>query len=177
MTTEHQISYNAYDVYSRLLFCACDRSVQYTEAGLTRHLLDVGRDEGRQEREALAADDWRDGYDVGLAAAKGEPVTADDPRIKPGARARVEFDTANGVTAHESVVAEWDMYHNGDVRLTVATAYVQGAARIYLLAEAPDPDAEVREALEAAAGDSCTYAGMLDALRAAGYDVVKAVAK
>jgi len=165
-TTEHQISYNAYDVYRLLLFCACDRSVRYTEAGLTRHLLDVGRDEGRQE-----------GYAAGLAAAKGEMVTADDvPRIKPGTLVRMEFDDANkhactGVRAVEGFVQAG---RTGGLYAAGYDVSVQ-ADRVYLLAEALD--AEVREALEAAAGDSRTYAGMLDALRAAGYDVVKAVAK
>ena len=164
MTTEHQISYNAYDVYSRLLFCSCDRSVQYTEAGLTRHLLDVGRDEGRQE-----------GYAAGLAAAKGELVTADDPRLK-GARARAEFDSANSVLAYEGVVEEGDTYRSGDVRFTLANVCLKSATRVYLLAEAPDPDAEVRKALDAALAamvPSSTRTAVVEAV----LDVVKAVAK
>ena len=160
-TTDHLILRN----WPTRLMCACDTSEWYSEAALTRHLLDVGRNEGRQ-----------DGYDAGLAAAKGELVTADDPRLK-GARARAEFDRANSVTAYEGVVEEGDTYRSGDVRFTLANVCLKSATRVYLLAEAPDLDAEVREALEAADEASCTYAGMLDALRAAGFDVVKAVAK
>lgn len=176
-TTDHLITYS---VYSLRLLCRCDTSIRRTEAELTRHLLDAGRDEGRRERESLGAADWRDGYDVGLAAAMGEPVAADDPRIKPGARVRVEFDTTNGVTAHEGVVVGWDPYRNGDVRLIAANTYVQSATRVYLLAEAPDPDAEVLKALASVIGngDPDTHSDdFLAALRAAGFDVVKAVAK
>ena len=146
------------------LACNCGEG-RFSDAEMTRHLLDVGCDEGRQE-----------GYDAGIAVAKGELVTADDPRLK-GARARAEFDSANSVLAYEGVVEEWDTYRNGDARLVVANVCLKSATRVYLLAEAPDPDAEVRKALEAADEASCTYAGMLDALRAAGYDIVKAVAK
>ena len=162
-TTDHKISY----IWATRPMCTCDMSVRYTEAGITRHLLGAGRDEGRRERESLAAADWQDGYDVGLAAAKGEPVAADDPRIKPGARVRLEFDSANGVTAHEGVAAGW---------------LVRSATRVYLLAEAPeapDPDAEVREALAKAATwlADCNINEILTGLRALNYDVVKAVAK
>jgi len=168
-TTEHQISYNAYDVYSRLLFCACDRSVQYTEAGLTRHLLDVGRDEGRQE-----------GYDVGLAAAKGELVTAADPRVKPGARVRAEWDYDDG-----PLVVEGPVTNGASVTVSSVIAVGHIADRLYLLSEAPDPDAEVRAALASVMGngdpvgsdDLRSTDDLLDALRALNFDVVKAVAK
>ena len=169
-TTDHQIAdqpsqHGIARSSGGWLACNCGEG-RFSDAEMARHLLDAGRDEGRQE-----------GYAAGLAAAKGEPCAADDPRIKPGARARVEFDSANGVTAHEGVVVEWDPYRNGDVRLTVANTYVQSATSIYLLAEAPDPDAEVLEAIGAADEASITYAGKLALLRAAGFDVVKAVAK
>lgn len=173
-TTDHQISYNAYDVYRLLLFCACDRSVRYTEAGLTRHLLDVGRDEGRQ-----------DGYDVGLAAAKGELVAVDDPRIKKqGARARLELvhPPSRKSEAYEGIVT-----HDMMGRPVVCGCLVMGSTvgAVYLLSEAPDPDAEVREALAAVMGngdpvgsdDLRSADGLLDALRALNFDVVKAVAK
>lgn len=160
-TTEHAICLS---LDGEKAWCGCG-TFDGTYGSLTRHLLDAGRDEGRRE-----------GYDAGLTAARGELVTADDPRLK-GARVRAEFDSANSVLAYEGVVEEWDTYRNGDARLVVANVYIKSATRVYLLAEAPDPDIEVREALEAADEASCTYAGMLDALRAAGYDVVKAVAK
>ena len=111
---------------------------------------------------------------------KGERVDADDSRIKPRARLRLEFDGSNGVTAHEGVV-----FRTPDGLLIAAGWLVRSATRVYLLAEASDPDAEVREALAAAEDpdgladlDSLTNADrILDNLRAAGYDVVKAVAK
>ena len=154
-TTEHHITYN---VYNRRLLCSCDTSIGHTEAELTNHLLDVGRDEGRQ-----------DGYNAGLAAAKGELVAADDPRIKPGARVRLEWDdgdVAEGVVDREGLVFD-GQYH------------IHCGLRVYLLAEAPDPDAEVWEAMGKAAPwlADCNINEILTGLRALNFDVVKAVAK
>lgn len=118
-----------------------------TSEDVTRHLLDAGRE-----------------------SAKGEPVTAADP----GARVRLEWDDGFAV---EGVL--------GDDGRTEGGYIVDRAARVYLLAGAPDPDAEVVEALRSAL--RTTYelstpardeaSSVRSHLRAAGFDVVKAVAK
>ena len=150
------------------LACNCGEG-RFSDAEMTRHLLDVGRDEGRQE-----------GYAAGLAAAKGELVTADDSRVKPGAHVRVEFDSLGTTMTREALVKGWDPYGTGKTSVLAGGGLIENATRIYLLAEAPDPDAEVREALASVIGngDPDTHSDdLLAALRAAGFDVVKAVAE
>jgi len=155
------------------LACNCGEG-RFSDAEMARHLLDVGRDEGRQE-----------GYDAGLAAAKGEPVTIDDRRVKPGARVRVEE-----IDGHGDMVAREGIVRNGRVLLSVAGVLIDGATSIYLLAEAPDPDAEVLAAMRGASyslharaerADPLPglpeYGDFLAALRERNFDVVKAVAK
>lgn len=147
------------------LACNCGEG-RFSDAEMARHLLDAGRDEGRQE-----------GYAAGLAAAKGELVAADDPRVKPGAHVRVEFDSLGTTMTREALVEGWDPYGSAGSYLLAGGGLIENATRIYLLAEAPDPDAEVLGAIGAADEASSTYAGKLDALRERGFDVVKVVAK
>ena len=100
--------------------------------------------------------------DAGRESAKGEPVTAADP----GARVRLEWDDGFAV---EGVL--------GDDGRTEGGYIVDRAARVYLLAEAPDPDAEVRQALREAVSGVDRTDDILDNLRAANFDVVKVVSK
>lgn len=191
-TTEHLLVNDA--IYG--VSCSC--SYFGTYEALTRHLLDIGSSQGYGNGYSEGFDDGRrlgysegqvdigsnevrqEGYDSGYeigygdgqadatTIVKGELVAADDPQIKPGARVRLEFDGSNGVTAHEGVVCRAP-----DDLLIAAGWRVRSATRIYLLAEAPDPDDEVLEEIAVADQASFTYAGKLAALRAAGYDVVK----
>ena len=77
--------------------------------------------------------------DVGREAAKGELVTLDDPRVRPGAIVRLEFRSESGKPlAYEGEAIEFRGI------LTACAASVPLADRIYLLAEAPDPDRDMR---------------------------------
>lgn len=113
-----------------------------------------------------------------------EPVRltdADDERIRPGARVRMVV---------EYVVDEEGsgVYHYPVQLLCKAVATPSDHETFYLLAEAPDPHAEIVAAITAALPNSTMPAWerdllgnksdadlTLDALRAAGYDVVKRV--
>lgn len=163
--TKHRISYNT---HRRRLMCDCDALTWYTETEATRHLLDAGRE-----------------------AAKGELVTADDPRVKEaGARARLELTHPPGreCEAYEGTVT-LDVL--GRPRVCGWLVKTSAICAVYLLAEAPNPDAEVRAALASVMSNGDPVGGddpvdsddlrsaddLLAVLRAAGYDVVKAVAK
>jgi len=104
---------------------------------------------------------------VNLAELKGwpattEPVllTADDPRIRDGATVRTDFE----------IGSDSDSWNTDEVRL-----WVGGGQPVYLLAEAPDPDADVLFALRTTMPGEYkpTPEYVLTVLRAAGYDVVK----
>jgi len=109
------------------------------------------------------------GFDAGAASVTApEPVRLtdpDDPRNVAGARVRIVMEcTVSGETYADTSPA-WVAGHiRGVYRPTVG---------VYLLAEAPDPDADALEALNLAYNDQCNIGEMLDALRAAGYDVTK----
>ena len=113
-----------------------------------------------------------DAYDAALASVAMQqyepPVPArltdrDDPRIRDGARVRLDI-TIGGPSWYADEVCEW----------------VDGDEPVYLLAEAPDPDADMRDVLhDALSGpllaelndDELNH--VLRNVRAAGYDVVK----
>ena len=166
-TTEHAICLS---LDGEKAWCGCG-TFDGTYGSLTRHLLDAGRDEGRDE-----------GYAAGLAAAKGELVAADDvPRIDDANK-----HACTGVRAVEGFVQAG---RTGGLYAAGYDVSVQ-ADRVYLLAEAPDPDAEVLAAMRGASyslharaerADPLPglpeYGDFLAALRERNYDVVKAVAK
>jgi len=97
-----------------------------------------------------------------LLAPASPPIPApmlltdpDDPRIRVGA-----------VLARQ--------FRIGDLGVVGARVDIRNGRHLYLLAEAPDPDAEIVAALEAAKLQHLDSArDYLDALRGAGYDVTK----
>jgi len=107
-----------------------------------------------------------------------EPVllTSEDPRWRDGAKVR-------GVFADGTAVEGW-VDDSGQGRLCVPRAYIPDVAShtwwrtrfaaVSLLAEAPDPDADVVVRLvEVGLEDGDRARDLLTDLRAAGYDVVK----
>lgn len=104
----------------------------------------------------------------------GEPVllTADDPRWRDGAKVRGEF--ADGTAIEGILIRREIRYGDPDYYYL----YTGNLAAVYLLAEAPDPDAELIADLEYADQmmvdrEEKWAPQVLKAVRAAGYDVVK----
>lgn len=112
-------------------------------------------------------------FDAGAASVTPVPapvlLTADDPRIVAGALVEVTYPSENG----ESVT-----YRHRVEAGSTARAWSVGAVKstiplvaVLLIEEAPDPDVDVLDAMEATYGKNSDEA--LADLRAAGYDVVK----
>ena len=95
-------------------------------------------------------------WERAMLGAAPAPVllTADDPRIKDGARIQTS-----------------DEYTVGDSRMQVrhVVARIDDGIAVYLLAETPDDDEPILDALRVGG----FVADQLASLRAAGYDVVK----
>jgi len=128
-------------------------------------------------RQSLAA-----AFDAIIAPAPAPVLlTADDPRWRDGAKARGVFEDG---TAVEGIV-EGNTLAAGSQSTCGIYRNRGHFAAIYLLAEAPDPDADTITMLAAAAceawgelwpddkADSDWYPAVLATIRAKGYDVVK----
>jgi len=109
------------------------------------------------------ADEVADYRPLTLLAPASPPVPApvlltdpEDPRIRPGARVRYVSDHCVGDGFSPFTVKQW---------------VKDSPTEVYLIAEAPDPDAEVLDAMEETEGRRSDEA--LAHLRALGYDVVK----
>jgi len=96
----------------------------------------------------------------------------DDPRIKPGARVRLTIDY-DVVDEHEVAY----QYQASSLRARIrrpTVATTPDHEHWYLLAEAPDPDAElVARLVEVGLEDGDRARDLLTDLRSAGYDVTK----
>jgi hypothetical protein len=111
---------------------------------------------------------------VPAAAVPAEPerlTDPDDPRIKPGARVRLEIDYDVVDDAERAYQYQEDSLRTRLRNPTVATT--PDHEHWLLLAEAPDPDADVEAAL-ARILDSLTPREALAALRRGGCDAVSA---
>jgi len=115
---------------------------------------------------------------VPATAVPAEPVRLtdpDDPRIKDGARVRYQIDATIGK-------------HDGDTAARWVKSWIGTTdAEVYLLAEAPDPDADAITVLTEASceawsslrpddqveSDPDWYRAVLATVRAKGYDVVR----
>jgi hypothetical protein len=99
--------------------------------------------------------------------ATTEPVrlTADDPRWRDGAKVRGEFADGSAIEGTLHAYKRAEIHYREDNGFMYADAF----ARVYLLAEAPDDDEPILDALRV---DGFVDA-QLASLRAAGYDVVK----
>ena len=101
-------------------------------------------------------------------------LTADDPRIKPGARVQYRIDTtlvnglADGATHDARLVSACI---RAQIPQNPPLWTIQGYPAVYLIAEAPDPDVDVRVALNLASRDNLDE--MLANLREHDWDVVK----
>ena len=150
---------------SRACPCMCHEGGPETDHGPRLANGDSGRYAYRRDSRADLHDD---------EAPASQPVpapvllTADDPRWRDGAKVRGEF--ADG-SAAEGFVSGNFVNVSHDINGCAWPRRVFTA--VYLIAAAPDPDADTLEVLNRAYNDQCNIGEMLDEIRAAGYDVVK----
>lgn len=118
------------------------------------------------------------GFDAGYTEAlAAQPTPAprieldvDDPRRRPGAKVRAELPDGTAVEGILTGPAGQPWEGVGGQTFSLNLHHV--GATLYLLTEAPDPDADILAAMRATEGD--TAADALASLRSRGFDIVKA---
>jgi hypothetical protein len=115
--------------------------------------------------------------DLVASQATTEPVrlTADDPRWRDGAKVRGEWEDGSaveGILAKSRTSGEWLVLY-----LEACTTWTSRFTAVFLLAEAPDPDAELVEAFRGEFDGLTTeqdFREVVHLLRISGYEITKA---